>query len=92
MALFAAQDGIILTVETGVTLTGAVTNVLNTRGPDGVNRSLTLTTSGTTGTRTTTATDFPVAGEYFCQLVATFTGPNKTYVSTPAILRVLGRI
>ena len=92
MALSTAQDGIVLTVETGTTLTGAVSCVLNTVGPTGERATLSLTVSGTKGTRTTTTTDFPVAGDYRCQLVATFTGPAKTYISEPGTLRVSGRV
>lgn len=47
--------------------------VLKVKGPnDDDTRDLTMTPSGTTATRDTLATDFPIAGNYQIQLEATF--------------------
>jgi len=69
----AGEVGVLIRVDSEIDLTGAPTIVLRVKGPlDAVFRSLSMTQGvpNNIAERTTIATDFPDAGNYFVQLTA----------------------
>jgi hypothetical protein len=85
----ATEVGVLLRVDSEIDLSAATAIVLQVKGPSDLTpRNLTMTQGvpNNIAERTTIATDFPVAGNYFIQLKATF--PTKTLYSPGQLLYV----
>lgn len=89
----AAEVKIILRANAGRDILAAITTILKVQGPsEGTPRDLTMTPDPlqpTTATRETLATDFPEGGNYFLQLVATFS--DGKILKSPLTLLFVGQ-
>ena len=94
--LVAGDVGVQVQVPVGPiqSLTNTTGVVMDIVAPNGVRHTVTGTASsdGTYGYWTTIATDFPIAGTYSVQMLATFTSPSQTLYSDVCTVVVGARI